>query len=364
MKAYRHFAAALVCSVAFCSRPSLGQYTLKVLHPVGYDQSVLTGSSGGVSGGYARVNPEASHAVLWPTPNAAVIDLNPDSYAGSAIYGVTDGQQVGAAWQTEGARAGIWSGTASSFVSLHATRYVGTEALGTSGAQQVGSGYVPRGLTHALLWAGTPESLIDLNPTGYETSRAFAVAAGQQVGEANGHAMIWHGSAASAVDIHPSGYGASRLVATTGSRQLGFATYQPNPSTPETRIHAMLWSGSAEGVVDLHADGYKHSYAWGMSEAQQVGHGELADGSTHALLWSGTRESVVDLHSFVPREFTASGAIAVDAMGNIYGAVVGLEGDSVLGYPAVWLVPEPTALGLLVPGLALLLRRRTAPASA
>lgn len=149
---------------------------------------------------------------------------------------------------------------------------------------------------------------IDLHPRGFLRSWASSVSGGQQVGYGWGPttkdqpALLWHGSAASVLDL-TGGFSSAQAIATSGEEQVGWGS---GPSTVGEN-HALLWRGSATSVVDLNPSGSVQSSAFGVSEGQQVGSGDilLANGGrgVHALLWHGTAASVVDLH---PRGFLTS----------------------------------------------------------
>jgi hypothetical protein len=127
------------------------------LHPLGYDASEATCTSGTQQGGWAYLALGASHqhAMLWSGDAASAVDLHPAAYTDSKITSMTANQQVG-----EG-----WIGQASAYGSIR----------------------------HALVWSGTPDSVIDLNqyvPAGYTNAVATGIDAnGNVVGYAyNGYA--------------------------------------------------------------------------------------------------------------------------------------------------------------------------------
>src|SRR5205085_1729055 len=100
----------------------------------------------------------------------------------------------------------------------------------------------------------------------------------------------------------------------------------------------------------------------GTNGVNQVGSGRKGAGDEHALLWSGTASSVIDLQSYVPESYPgtyaypASYATDIDSLGNIVGYVIDAN-----GYPhaAMWLVPEPASMAMMIIfGAGMACRRR------
>jgi hypothetical protein len=124
---------------------------------------------------------------------------------------------------------------------------------------------------------------------------------------ANGptHASLWSGAAASWVDLHPTGYANSYAYGVSDGQQVGFA----NGAGTD---HAGLWNGSAASWVNLNPSGAPGSFAIGVSGGQQVGSAAVNDGSGvfryHASLWSGSAASWTDLN---PAGAQTSGASSV-----------------------------------------------------
>src|SRR5215208_3755840 len=131
------------------------------------------GAGAGQAAGTGRIPgsayPTDTHAVFWPKPGGAGVDLHPPDFRHSA-------------------------------------------ALGTDGLRQIGHGNGPptRFARHALLWRGSANVYVDLHPAGaWNDSVARAVAGVQQVGNINNyfyttyerdiieHAALWRGTAAS-----------------------------------------------------------------------------------------------------------------------------------------------------------------------
>jgi hypothetical protein len=90
--------------------------------------------------------------------------------------------------------------------------------------------------------------------------------------------------------------------------------------------HALLWTGGADSYVDLNPKGWVTSYATATANGLQVGYGYTAGLYRRALVWSGTADSYVDLDTFLPRGYSEGKAYGVDAVGNIVGTAIGLDG--------------------------------------
>ena len=130
----------------------------------------------------------------------------------------------------------------------------------------------------------------------------------------------------------------------------------------------MLWRGSASAVTELEPAGFIQTEAYGTNGVQQVGYGKRPIGggpalSVHALLWNSSASDYVDLHSFLPSQFAASYARAIDENGNIAGYAFTDASESLLSQHAIlWVpvqVPEPSAaLAVVFLGTCLLVRRR------
>jgi hypothetical protein len=79
-----------------------------------------------------------SHAALWK--GSEFIDLNPTGYDGSIAYGVSNGYQVGLAYENDGFNtAALWSGSANSFVNLGALLPAGCVGSYANGIYVIGN---------------------------------------------------------------------------------------------------------------------------------------------------------------------------------------------------------------------------------
>ncbi|MCW3099950.1 MAG: hypothetical protein JWL77_5568 [Chthonomonadaceae bacterium] len=149
------------------------------LHPVGYDASEATCTSGTQQGGwgYLALGTTHQHAMLWSGDAAGAVDLHPAGYTDSKVTAITATNQVGEGW------------------------------IGTAG--------VTGSVRHALLWSGTADSAIDLNqylPAGYTNAVATGI-------DANGNVVGYAYNGA-----HPYG-----LAIPADSIAVVFAPGAPNP---------------------------------------------------------------------------------------------------------------------------------------
>ena len=253
------------------------------------------------------------------------INLHPASEpAGSFLFGVADGQQVGVVHRFEdlGDLAGVWSGTAASYVSLNPFESLSL-ARGISQGKQVG----------------------------------YLDSPGQ-----NRQAVIWSGAANSYVSLHPAGTYASAALGAGGNQQVGEVLLDELSGEP----HASLWTGTAESWVDLNPDPtelFTGSQVWGVYGGYQVGQADTqfnADGSAHAAFWHGTPESWVDLESFLPANYIGSNAFGVWVDGDTIYVAGGAFNNTLNRTEAIlwtYTVPEPASFALLAIGLPLLVCR-------
>jgi hypothetical protein len=103
-------------------------------------------------------------------------------------------------------------------------------------------------------------------------------------------AQMWVDGSSVAIELHPAGFRYSWATGVFDNHQVGHGAIQ-------FLSHALLWNGTAESVVDLHPANFLHSNALAVGESSQVGiawNDSQAD--PHAILWHGTSESAVDLH--------------------------------------------------------------------
>lgn len=125
--------------------------------------------------------------MLWPSPDAAPIELAPAKMQMSEVRAVDGDTQVGSAWKGFRSRAALWRGTAASFVDLTPAKFETGGASGAAGGYQVGNIRArenTRGGTGgsdnlAVIWQGAANRWFDLNAllpsSKYNASRALAI---------------------------------------------------------------------------------------------------------------------------------------------------------------------------------------------
>ncbi len=168
------------------------------LHPVGsaYLFSRALGCRDGEEVGYVSsvAYPEGdaagyhagSRAVRWTGSAASAVNLHPlgfDASEATCTSGTRQGGWGYVALGTSHQHALLWSGDAASAVDLHPAGCTDSRVTAISGTNQVGEGWVgpaygPGSVRHALLWSGTADSVVDLNqylPAGYTNAVATGV---------------------------------------------------------------------------------------------------------------------------------------------------------------------------------------------
>lgn len=351
-----------VAFAAIAPQAALGQYTVKLLHPEGYEASTAGASSHSINpaGSAYSTASGAWHAMYWLGSSLSAVDLHPAGFEWSSCSGAAGGRQIGYAWLPNGSsRALLWNGSANDYVNLtpESSSAIG---MGMDEHTQVGHAYIG-GITRAVRWQGSAESLVDLHPDGYNWSSARAVSGASIVGNARpvgqdiNHAMRWVGSVAT--DLHPQGFVFSTANGTDAGTQVGYA----GNSLMQFDRHAILWTGNSSTAVDLHPLGFTYSEARGTLNGIQVGYASVGNRSS-AFLWNGTAASALNLHGFtagltlngVPLNIQESTANGIDSAGNITGVVY----SNGRPYAVQWQpVPEPTTL-LVVSMAALFLKCR------
>lgn len=190
-----------------------------------------------------------SHAIRWSGTAASAVDLHPLGFDASEATCTSGTQQGGwgyVALGTSHQHALLWSGTADSAVDLHPLGYTDTKVTSITATQQVGEGWVGTpgvmgSVRHALLWAGTAASVVDLNqflPAGY----THAVATGI---DANGNVVGYAYNGA-----HPYGLsipaGAIAVVFAPGApapNQLASLTLSESNVVPGTTLQGQVTLG-------------------------------------------------------------------------------------------------------------------------
>jgi hypothetical protein len=194
--------------------------------------------------------------------------------------------------------------------------FLSTNPKSAAGGQVVGyrenfsaNGSVLQG--DGLLWIPPSGDVVDL--TLIAGIPVYATDGNHQVGGA-GHALLWSVTAASVIDLHPAGFYSSRAYDVAGAQQVGVGQIRQGTSLIE---HALLWNGTAASAVDLHPTnltGFDGSIAIGTDGVRQVGwgYGVGTGGNVdHALLWSGTATSAIDLHPTNLLGYSESQALGV-----------------------------------------------------
>jgi hypothetical protein len=126
-------------------------------------------------------------ATLWPSLEAAPIDLTPEGLAMSEIQALDGDLQIGTVWKGWCPRAAIWRGSAASFTDLTPTGFEAGSAYDGAHGYQVGfvrvtdnaPGGTPGSDNRAVLWQGTADNWFDLNALlpakKYNASAAWAI---------------------------------------------------------------------------------------------------------------------------------------------------------------------------------------------
>lgn len=334
-------------------------YTTIDLQPAGFGLTEAGGVEDGQQVGDGGVAGQ-THALLWSGSAQSAIDLNPPGFTYSTALKISGGLEVG---QGLGPVTGsayhamLWSGSLNSFVDLNLPGLTSSLAFDISGQQVVGSGTTSPSqvMRHAILWDLSAHTFVDLNPPGFVESEAAATDGSRQVGFGSGpstdgirHALIWRGVADGVIDLNPPGFSTSIANSIADRQEIGYGYLIGGGDS-----HALLWNGSAASGIDLNPPGFTFSYGFGVANGQQVGAGEgpETNNQMHALLWSGSAQSVVDLQQFLPPQFDASSASAIDAQGDIVGFAAGPTGTQAVEWISTSSVPLPVAA---LPGLAMI----------
>jgi probable HAF family extracellular repeat protein len=213
-----------------------------------------------------------------------------------------------------------------------------SEMLGGVHEFRVGSAVPPGGsFPHALLWDTFQWGTEDLHPSGFTYSKAAAVTARIMGGiadvkiagwaEHNGvdRAIKWSsdgvaGGFLAPFDVQPSGYDGSRAYGISSRWTVGTASPAGSGGW-----HAMSFDSP---VTDLNPPWAVNSTAVGASEAGIVGYSGVSPFGRTALYWSDADPNqVTDLHQFVPSDFIASYALAINDAKQIVGTAVDSNGE-------------------------------------
>jgi hypothetical protein len=243
----------------------------------------------------------------------------------------------------------------------HGSGFAESEMLGGVSAYRVGWATPSAGsLPHAAMWdtaSGTVHDLHlgDLDPSGYAYSVASAIA-GPLAGDGPFHlvvgwsekqgldrAMMWtfyDARYVHAIDVHPSGYDSSRAYGASSEWVVGMGSPASSGSQHALRFDA---SGNA---TDLNPAWSSYSAALGAGEAGIVGYAGSGPSGRRALYWKAADPNeVTDLHQFLPADYIASHAVALNGAGRIVGTATRPDGKrhAVLWRPVhtFWLIFDP-----------------------
>jgi hypothetical protein len=126
-------------------------------------------------------------AMLWPSPNAAPVELSPKGLEMSEVQALDGDLQVGSAFKGFRAHAGFWRGSAESFTSLTPKGFQTSRAHDATHGYQVGSVRVKEATRggsggsddRAVIWQGAADRWFDLNAllpsSKYNASSASAI---------------------------------------------------------------------------------------------------------------------------------------------------------------------------------------------
>ncbi|HYE63322.1 MAG TPA: hypothetical protein VD997_15125 [Phycisphaerales bacterium] len=262
------------------------------LHPAGSTTSEAFAAHAGQQGGSAD-----GRACYWTGSAASFTLLSNDS---SDVWAVFNGQQGGDRVVGGSVRASLWSGTPESWIDLSLPGFGASAVFGMSQGQQVGLYLLNAHWNfRACMWSGSGASFVDLHPSGFSSSTAYGCGDGQQVGTADSRAALWTGSAASFTDLTPPGVGLiGAALAVCGGIQVG--SIAPSPASYP---RAALWRGSAATFEDLstalpptaissHATG-----VWTDGQSILVS-GQMRIGDEHfAVLWRQARCGTSDFNN-------------------------------------------------------------------
>lgn len=307
--------------------------------PDGILSSAVYNAGGDSAVGFGLVAGNHSHALVFPGPSHAGIDLQPSGFD-SSLAAATDGNVVvGIAYNGQTGHAMRWDGTSSTPVDLNPSGYDGSVAAGIGGDLIVGD--VTQGTnSFAVVWTGSSNAPTFLPVPGYTQSNASAIVGDTIAGNGevggNSHALIWHGLSSNPVDLHPAGYTESFTTGTDGTHTVG-----TGEKTSVSRARPLLWTGDSNQAVDLTPSGYDGGGAERVLNGRIVG--TIYKGTTtHACVWDDNGAVFTDLHALLSNlringqklQADYSAATGIDAQGNIYGyAIDSTKGG---GYSIVW----------------------------
>ena len=251
-----------------------------VLAASSYLSAKALATDGTVSVGYADT-PTGNDAVLWDI-NGNLTDLSPPGYLATAIYGISNGQEVG---------VGLTASTPN-----HAFLWNGDD---------------PNALGPQPGWLfnihGAPELMV-CQQVGYGATTINGQPSGYQ-------ALLWSGTAASAENITPTGYAEAQAFGISGNLVAGWG------SPGAGKQDALLWNvqmGTCTDLEPTNLTGFFQSGAYAVAGQYEAGYGYTDSGAYHAMVWTGSADSAVDLNDFLPAG-DSSIAYGVDTAGDVVG---------------------------------------------
>jgi hypothetical protein len=348
-----------------------------------YDQSVAFGVSGNQQVGYMTAPDHfqlPQQAVLWNGTAASAVSLDPvqlesqssNAARGSVAYGIGGGKEVGFAAVISGqVHAILWSGTAASAVDLNPAGSSNSEAFATNGVWQVGYTGIPTGsqppyLPNAMVWKGTADSAVNLQsllPSNFGLSTAYDVnSAGDVFGMAEDtsgyfHAIEWVAAPHVATGAIAGGSNQTATIAGRGDTfgQVDFkfstATTGTLSNTSKLVTTSALAASTAAFNFQLPTTN-SLVQAWDLSfTGTFTGSATLTFHYDPSDLQTGIDPTQLQIEHFTNGQWVALAGV-VDPVAD----TITVETNSFSPF-ALGSVPEPSAIGVLVLGLAMGLRR-------
>lgn len=318
----------LLLSTAFAvtTATSLAQWTFVDLHDPVATNSVLRGTSKGISTGVFNQATTSARAMVWNGENWN--DVTPPGAQAAALFKTTGSYHVGWAAANNSTVAGLWDGA--QFNSLHpGSNYSSSVARGLDDYQQVGYA-TTGGAQHAMVWNGDANYYSDLHhpSSGFDHSIASDVFKFVQVGTVFGysrHAALWRDYWFTFQDIHPAWYDASEALAIDEDTIVGGA-YDATGNTL-----AMSWDAVSGTATSIHPWFADESLANDVHQGVAVGsYTEFPTGASRALIWFLNGGFTLDLSQFIPPGYSYSAGFAVYVDGGQI-TVVGIAHDLATG---------------------------------
>lgn len=156
------------------------------------------------------------------------------------------------------------------------------------------------------------------------------------------------------MSIHPANSRGSIAHGVYDGQQVG------RTEVPNGERHAALWSGTSASFVNLNPAGATGSEAYAIHNGMQVGYSEV-NGVLRASFWHGTAASWEDLSLALDGSWGETLARSIWSDGTTI-SIGGHGVNNITGRAEALLwtqvIPEPTAVAILLTGAAALLVRR------